>query len=86
MTARLIIDYGADLEGEIAFIENVIQERPAIRDEFPTRWLALELLEDGEDLRVKLAGERGSATPPRCWSPMVVTSGSTSWSGRPCRR
>ncbi len=59
MTGRLIIDYGPDLESEIGTIVSVIEDRPAIRDRFPARWLALELLEDGEDLRVRLAGLTG---------------------------
>jgi ferrous iron transport protein B len=62
MTGHLVIDYGPDLEAEVSFIEIVIGEQPAVRDLFPSRWLALELLEDGEDLRVRLAdlpgGER----------------------------
>ena len=59
MTGRLIIDYGPDLESEIGTIVSVIEDQPAIRDRFPARWLALELLEDGEDLRVRLAGLTG---------------------------
>ena len=55
MTGRLIIDYGRDLEVEIEAIETAIKAQPAIRDRFPGRWLALELLEDGDDLRVRLA-------------------------------
>lgn len=59
MTGRLIIDYGPDLESEIGTIVSVIEGQPTIRDRFPARWLALELLEDGEDLRVRLAGLTG---------------------------
>ncbi|MDH3260911.1 MAG: ferrous iron transport protein B [Acidimicrobiia bacterium] len=56
MTGRLVIDYGPDLEAEIEKMEAAIEAYPAIRDRFPARWLALELLEDGDDLRVRLAG------------------------------
>ena len=59
MTGRLVIDYGRDLEPEVAAIETVIDAQPAVKDRFPARWLALELLEDGEDLRVRLAGLAG---------------------------
>ncbi|MDR9449637.1 MAG: ferrous iron transport protein B [Acidimicrobiia bacterium] len=59
MTGRLTIDYGPDLESEIGAIVSVIENQPTIRDRFPARWLALELLEDGEDLRVRLAGLTG---------------------------
>lgn len=55
MTGRLVIDYGPDLEAEIAAIAAVIESQPEVLDRFPGRWLALELLEDGEDLRVRLA-------------------------------
>ena len=59
MTKPLVIDYGTVLELEIAAIENVINRAAAVRERFPARWLALELLEDGEDLRVTLAGLPG---------------------------
>ncbi len=55
MNGPLVIDYGAEVEAEIRAIEEVIEAHPAIRDRFPARWLALELLEDGDDLRVRLA-------------------------------
>lgn len=55
MSGRLTINYGSDLEPEIAAIEAVVQTYPELLDRFPARWLALELLEDGEDLRVRLA-------------------------------
>jgi len=62
MTDLLIIDYGPDVETEITAIESVIEAQPAVLDRFPVRWVALELLEDGEDLRVRLTdlpgGER----------------------------
>ncbi len=59
MTGRLVIDYGSDLETEIKAIEAVIEAQTAVCERFPARWLALELLEDGEDLRVRLAGIAG---------------------------
>ena len=55
MTGRLVIDYGTDLEPEVRAIQAVIAMQPEVRGRFPARWLALELLEDGEDLRVRLA-------------------------------
>ncbi len=61
MTSTFVIDYGADLEPEIASIESIIEEHPAVRDRFPARWLALELLEDGDDLRLRLADLPGGA-------------------------
>jgi ferrous iron transport protein B len=59
MTGRLVIDYGPNLESEIRAIVSVIENQPVIKDRFPARWLALELLEDGEDLRIRLAGLTG---------------------------
>jgi ferrous iron transport protein B len=59
MTGRLVIDYGPDLESEIGAIVSIIERQPEIRSRFPARWLALELLEDGEDLRARLAGLPG---------------------------
>lgn len=55
MNGQLVVDYGPDLEAEIEAIEKVIEAHAPVRDRFPARWLALELLEDGDDLRVRLA-------------------------------
>lgn len=59
---KLIIDYGVDLESEITAIVAAIEEHPSVRARFPARWLALELLEDGEDLRDRLAAIPGGET------------------------
>jgi ferrous iron transport protein B len=59
MSGRLVVDYGPDLESEIRAIVSIIERQPEIRNRFPARWLALELLEDGEDLRARLAGLPG---------------------------
>lgn len=59
MNGHLIVDYGPELEAEIKAISNVIEAHPPVRDRFPARWLALELLEDGDDLRVRLAALPG---------------------------
>ncbi len=47
------------VEAEIRHIESVIARHPDIRRRFPARWLALELLDDGEDLRRKLTALAG---------------------------
>ncbi len=57
----LLIDYGPVLESEIDSIERVIRAHPAIAERFPARWLAIELLEDGDDLRVRLAALPGGS-------------------------
>ncbi len=49
------IDYGPTIEAAIDAVETTIAEHPAVRDTFPSRWLALELIENGDDLRRRLA-------------------------------
>lgn len=57
----LVIDYGDPVESEIRRLETVIVDHPEIARCYPSRWLALELLDDGEDLRGKLAALPGGA-------------------------
>lgn len=61
MTGPLIIEYGRELEAEIDAITAVVEAEAAIWARFTARWLALELLEDGDDLRIRLADQAGGA-------------------------
>lgn len=49
------IDYGPTIEGSIREIEAAVAAAPVVAAVFPARWLALELLENGDDLRRRLA-------------------------------
>ena len=44
------IDYGRDLEREIAALQARIAAHPQLRERYPARWLAIKLLEGEEDL------------------------------------
>lgn len=44
------IDYGLEIENEIVRIQNLIDENPAFNASFPSRWLALKLLEQDPQL------------------------------------
>jgi len=59
MSPGLLIDYGPTIEAAVADIATAINAAPAVRDAFPARWLALELLEDGDDLRARLGATDG---------------------------
>ena len=48
------IDYGAELEAEICHLQNQIARFPSISEHFPNRWLAIKLLEEDDDIQVKL--------------------------------
>ena len=62
MTDQLQIDYGIELETEIAAIAAAVADHPGVADRYPARWLALELLENGEDLRDRLSAIPGGET------------------------
>jgi hypothetical protein len=53
------IDYGPTIEGSIREIEVAVAAAPAVAAVFPARWLALELLENGHDIRRRLAAIDG---------------------------
>jgi ferrous iron transport protein B len=59
MTTGLRIDYGPAVETAVTTIEAAAAAHPGIIGRFPPRWLALELLEDGDDLRHRLAAMDG---------------------------
>ncbi|NNC91569.1 MAG: ferrous iron transport protein B [Acidimicrobiia bacterium] len=61
MTA-LRINYGPTIERSIQEIEAAVAAAPAIAAEFPSRWLALELLENGGDIRRRLSEIEGGNT------------------------
>ena len=61
MSRGLLIDYGPVVGPEVERLVAEIDRHPAVESAFPARWLALELLEDGEDLRVRLAAIDGGA-------------------------
>jgi ferrous iron transport protein B len=57
-----VIDYGREVEEEIARLESLIEAVPNLRKRFPTRWLAVKMLEQDSDIQEKLEGmEDGQA-------------------------
>ncbi len=50
------IDYGAEVEREIAALQTRIAADPILSRQFRPRWLAIKLLENDEDLRARLEG------------------------------
>jgi ferrous iron transport protein B len=51
-----VIDYGREVEEEIARLAGLIEAVPSLRERFPTRWLAVKLLEQDSDIWEKLEG------------------------------
>jgi ferrous iron transport protein B len=49
-----IVNYGRLLEKEIRLLESEISAYPAIQQQFPTRWLAIKLLEQDSDIQNRL--------------------------------
>jgi len=45
-----LVDYGREIEGEIARLREVIEGVPSLAERYPSRWLAIKLLE--EDMEV----------------------------------
>ena len=56
-----VIDYGRDVEKEIASLEEVMDEAQDVRGHFPTRWLAIKLLEQDADILAKLESIDGGS-------------------------
>lgn len=61
-TQNFKIDYGAELEAEIKHLQNEITRHVGIADQFPLRWLAIKLLEEDQDIQIKLLALEGGAS------------------------
>ncbi|MDX9863828.1 MAG: hypothetical protein RBT34_03380, partial [Anaerolineaceae bacterium] len=48
------IDYGREIEEEIVLIEQAVDQHEQISQKFPSRWLAIKLLEKDADIETKL--------------------------------
>ncbi len=59
MSDALHVEYAAEIEAAVATIEVAIAASPTVANEFPSRWLALELLENGDDLRRRITALEG---------------------------
>lgn len=55
------IEYGQEIEGEIAKLVSLINETPSVKTMYPVRWLAIKLLESDEDIVMRLKVIQGGA-------------------------
>ncbi|MEA3408284.1 MAG: ferrous iron transport protein B, partial [Chloroflexota bacterium] len=54
-----LVDYGREVEEEIAQLEEIIDKVPSLTARYPSRWLAIKLLEQDEDVRAKVEAAGG---------------------------
>ncbi len=53
---KKIIDYGEEIEAEIAAFESLLgEEEPILAEKYGTRWLAVKILENDKDLRARIS-------------------------------
>ncbi|HIE24741.1 MAG TPA: ferrous iron transporter B, partial [Anaerolineales bacterium] len=48
------IDYGREIENEIAILQEGISKHSHIESQYPARWLAIKLLEGDSDIKMRL--------------------------------
>lgn len=58
-SAAIVIDYGPAIEQELAIVATTIAACPAIHTLFPTRWLAIKLLEQDQEILTRVSGLTG---------------------------
>ena len=58
---RVLVDYGREVEEEIARLQTLIEETPALTERWSSRWLALKLLEEDSDIIARLQDLTGGA-------------------------
>ncbi|MCE5209092.1 MAG: ferrous iron transport protein B [Chloroflexi bacterium] len=49
------IDYGREIEQEIVQVQTLIEKYPALNEAYPSRWLALKLLENDKQIAAQIA-------------------------------
>lgn len=49
-----LVDYGREVEEEIAQLQGIIDKAPSLTARYPSRWLAIKLLEQDEDVQAKV--------------------------------
>jgi len=54
-----LVDYGREVEEEIARLQKVIEKAPALASRYPSRWLAIKLLEEDSDIVPKVRATPG---------------------------
>ncbi|MFP3897296.1 MAG: ferrous iron transport protein B [Anaerolineales bacterium] len=54
-----LVDYGREVEEEIAQLRESIERVPSLTAHYPSRWLAIKLLEQDEDIRAKVEAAGG---------------------------
>ncbi len=53
-----LVDYGREVEEEIAQLEKVLEQAHSLMAHYPSRWLAIKLLEQDEDVQAKIEAAR----------------------------
>jgi ferrous iron transport protein B len=51
---RTLVDYGVEVENEIARLQGLIEKDTGLTARFGSRWLAIKLLEEDEDIVEKV--------------------------------
>jgi len=54
-----LVDYGREVEEEIAHLQGAIEEVPALTAHYSSRWLAIKLLEEDKEIIPRLEAEEG---------------------------
>jgi ferrous iron transport protein B len=54
-----LVDYGREVEEEIAQLEEAIEQAPSLTARYPSRWMAIKLLEQDDDIRAKVEATDG---------------------------
>jgi ferrous iron transport protein B len=58
---KFLVNYGRDIENEIATLQHFIEENAALADAYDPRWLAIKCLEQDRQVMEKLESYTGSA-------------------------
>ena len=57
--SRSLVDYGREVEQELAMLEKKIEELPSLVNRYRPRWLAIKLLENDSEILSKIAQVKG---------------------------
>lgn len=59
--ANFVLNYGQEIEAELAVLLNLIRQYPAVKQAYDPRWLAVKLLENEADLTAEIKALNGGS-------------------------
>ena len=75
----LLVDYGREVEQEIVALQELIEQSAGLAEQYPSRWLAIKLLEGDADITPRIEASPRRQTDHRPASHQRSAPGKGVW-------